>query len=175
MDFHLQQAQSLLAKTPKTIHALLSDLDEHWLQSRESETSWNAHQIMAHLVYAETLHWPSRVRATLSPYAPQTFAPFDMQAQWSLLESNSMQQLLHTFSEQRGINLDMLETLELSDADLDKVALHPSLGSVTLRNVIATWTAHDMAHLVQLGRTFARAYTDAVGPWSQNMSLLRKA
>jgi hypothetical protein len=36
---------------------------------------------------------------------------------------------------------------------------------VTLRQLLATWVAHDLDHVVQISRVLARQYADEVGPW----------
>ena len=62
-------------------------------------------------------------------------------------------------------SLEQLAALDLTDADLDRRGLHPSLGVVTLRNLLATWVAHDLDHVTQISRVIARQYSDEVGPW----------
>ncbi len=175
MPFNLVHSKQLLERTPRSLRALLSELDPSWINLREHDAAWTIHEIVAHLVFAETAHWPARVRAAMSTHSPQTFAAFDQSAQRALVETNTIEQLLYTFEEQRRMNLDLMDALEIGDHDLMRTALHPSLGEVTLQNIVATWTAHDHAHLVQISRTFAKSFADSVGPWAQNMSLLRKS
>ncbi|MCC7185472.1 MAG: DinB family protein, partial [Acidobacteria bacterium] len=45
--------------------------------------------------------------------------------------------------------------------------------TVTLRQLLATWVAHDLGHLVQVSRVLARQYQDAVGPWRAYLSVMR--
>jgi hypothetical protein len=49
------------------------------------------------------------------------------------------------------------------------------LGRVTLRQHLATWVTHDLDHIVQIGRTMARRYGEAVGPWREFIRVLREA
>ena len=56
---------------------------------------------------------------------------------------------------------------------LDLQGLHPELGVVTLRQLLSTWVAHDLDHVVQIARVMARRYTDAVGPWTAYLRVLR--
>jgi hypothetical protein len=49
---------------------------------------------------------------------------------------------------------------------------HPELGPVTLRNLLATWVAHDLNHLGQIARVMAKQYRDAVGPWRQYLPIM---
>ncbi|HEY6109503.1 MAG TPA: hypothetical protein VIV56_11455, partial [Gemmatimonadales bacterium] len=60
----------------------------------------------------------------------------------------------------------------LTDAQLDLPGEHPSLGRVTLRQLLATWVAHDLGHLAQVSRVIAKQYTDEVGPWVQFLPVL---
>jgi len=48
---------------------------------------------------------------------------------------------------------------------LGRPGLHPSLGAVTLRQLLATWVVHDLDHVTQIARVMARQYSEAVGPW----------
>ena len=62
--------------------------------------------------------------------------------------------------------------MRLSEADLDRRGTHPELGVVTLRQLLATWVAHDLDHLVQISRVLARQYTDEVGPWRAYLRII---
>jgi hypothetical protein len=44
---------------------------------------------------------------------------------------------------------------------------------VTVRQLIATWTAHDMGHILQISRVMAKRYKPEVGPWAQYLSVMR--
>jgi hypothetical protein len=73
--------------------------------------------------------------------------------------------LLDEFAELRGQNLATLRGWRLSDAQLALEGEHPDFGAVSLRQLLATWVAHDLGHLAQAARVMARQYRDAVGPW----------
>ena len=77
----------------------------------------------------------------------------------------SLPDLLDEFARAREANLRDLASLMLDDAALDRPGLHPSLGAVTLRQLLAAWVAHDLDHVTQIARVMARQYTDEVGPW----------
>ena len=55
--------------------------------------------------------------------------------------------------------------MPLGDADLDRRGRHPQLGAVTARQLLATWVAHDLDHVMQVSRVLANQYADEVGPW----------
>ena len=61
--------------------------------------------------------------------------------------------------------LQSLAALELQPHDLDRRGTHPDLGVVTLRQLLATWVAHDLDHLMQIARVIGSQFSDEVGPW----------
>ena len=81
--------------------------------------------------------------------------------------------LLDEFAERRADNLVQLRTLDLQPAQLELVGTHPALGRVTLRQLVATWTAHDLAHILQVSRVMAKRYKQEVGPWAEYLSVMR--
>ena len=76
-------------------------------------------------------------------------------------------------TEARAASLQQLRALNLRAEDLGRRGLHPSLGAVTMSNLLATWAAHDMSHLHQISRIMAHQYRQAVGPWSQYLGVLQ--
>jgi hypothetical protein len=49
---------------------------------------------------------------------------------------------------------------------------HADLGPVTLEQLLATWTVHDLNHEAQIVKTLAKRYRDAVGPWRANLGVV---
>ena len=90
---------------------------------------------------------------------------FDRFAQFAASAGRTLPDLLDDFAALRKANLQELRRLNLSPADLDRRGRHPELGIVTLRQLLATWAAHDLDHVVQIARVMARLYSDEVGPW----------
>jgi hypothetical protein len=45
---------------------------------------------------------------------------------------------------------------------------------VTLRQLLATWVAHDLAHLGQISRVMAKQYQEAVGPWRRYLGVMER-
>jgi hypothetical protein len=81
--------------------------------------------------------------------------------------------LLDEFAAGRRENLDYLRALNLQPNQLDLEGVHPTAGRVTLRQLLSTWTAHDLAHLVQISRIMARHYKEQVGPFAQFLSVMK--
>jgi hypothetical protein len=63
----------------------------------------------------------------------------------------------------------------ISSRDLGRRGRHPSLGAVTLSQLLATWAVHDLTHLHQISRVMAHQYREGVGPWSGYLGVLQCA
>ena len=83
-----------------------------------------------------------------------------------------MPELLDTFAALRAENLQALASLPLDGSTLDRRGTHPAFGPVTLRQLLATWVAHDLDHLMQIARILAAQYAEAVGPWRAYLRII---
>jgi hypothetical protein len=79
--------------------------------------------------------------------------------------------LIDRFEELRQEQLGLLREL-VGDEDLDRVGRHPSLGDVTMRELLATWAVHDLDHIAQIYAGLAGSYDEAVGPWKAYLGIL---
>jgi hypothetical protein len=100
------------------------------------------------------------------------FVPFDMEGHHNEKKGKTMGQLLDEFKVLRKENLALLKTLGITGHSLDRTGIHPILGTVTLRELLAAWVVHDLTHIHQLSRVMAKQYDEAVGPWKQFMGVL---
>jgi len=175
MALILDETLSLLARTPITLSALLRDQPEIWSQRNEGENTWSAYDVIAHLAHGERADWIPRVKCILLYGDSQAFQPFDRFAQVRESQEKSLSQLLDDFSQLRAENLATLRAVNLQPSDLERRGLHPSLGPVTMSQLLATWAAHDMTHLHQISRILAHQYRKTVGPWSQYLGVLQCA
>jgi len=101
------------------------------------------------------------------------FPPFDREAQFRDSHGKAFSTLLDEFSALRHQNVSRLRALDLQSAELDLQGTHPALGLVTVRQLLATWTAHDLTHLVQVGRVMAKRYKQEVDPWAEYLSVMK--
>jgi len=83
-----------------------------------------------------------------------------------------LSELLDEFARLRAVNLDTLRGWELTDEELALEGEHPELGTVTLRQLLSAWVAHDLGHVAQTSRVMAKQYRDAVGPWVRFLPVL---
>lgn len=172
-DLALDEATSILERTPATLDALLRDLPSPWLRAHEGGDTWSAFDILGHLIHGEKTDWMIRTRIILQHGARQPFEPFDRFAQFEASRGRTVEELLDEFARLRHANLAALAALNLTPADLERTGRHPDLGSVTLSQLLAAWVAHDLDHVVQICRVLARQYTDAVGPWRAYLRIVR--
>ncbi|HEX4020217.1 MAG TPA: DinB family protein [Acidobacteriaceae bacterium] len=170
--FHLPDAIALLTRTPATLDALLRGLPDIWIRSNEGNDTWNAFDIVGHLAYAERTDWMPRLRILLENGEARPFDPFDRLGQLQESQDKSLEQLLDNFARLRKENLAALQALHLQPQDFARRGRHPSLGVVTLSELLATWAAHDLTHLHQLSRVLAHQYRQAAGPWSAYLGVL---
>ncbi|MEO7996575.1 MAG: DinB family protein [Gemmatimonadaceae bacterium] len=175
MDFDIQTARPLLARTPVVLNALLRDLPEPWITNNEGAETWNPFDVIGHLVHGERSDWIPRVEHILKHGDAVAFTPFDRFAQFNASQGKSLSALLDEFSELRASSLRRLDALALTQTDLSRAGLHPALGKVALGQLLATWTVHDLDHIVQISRCMARNYTEAVGPWREYLRIVRQA
>jgi hypothetical protein len=155
----------ILSRTPATLDALLRGLPNHWATAHEGGDTWSPYDIVGHLIHGETTDWIARARIIIEHGSSRAFERFDRQAQFRDRDAGTLDERLDRFAALRQQNLDVLRSFNLTDADLDRPGLHPDLGPVTLGQLLATWVAHDLDHLMQISRVLGRQYGDAVGPW----------
>jgi uncharacterized damage-inducible protein DinB len=173
MDFQLDRTVQILRATPGTLRALLADLSDPWIRCDEGPDTWSPFDIVGHLIHGERADWIARIRMILEEGAWRTFTPFDRFAQFQESRGKTLAELLDTFEVLREQTLRTLEGMKLTPEQMDLTATHPELGRVTLRQLLATWTVHDLGHIAQIARVMAKGYTDQVGPWGAYLSVLK--
>jgi hypothetical protein len=151
---------------------LLRGLPDDWVTANEGGETWSPFDVIGHLIHGERTDWVPRARIILEHGEARAFDRFDRFAQFEASKGRSLGELLDEFAGLRQQNLRELHGLRLSDADLEKRGRHPELGVVSLRQLLATWVAHDLDHVMQISRVLARQYADAVGPWKAYLRVI---
>ena len=172
MDFSLSSAVPVLARTPKVLDLLLRDLPPPWIAATEGPSTWSPFDVVGHLIHGERTDWMPRVEHLLTHGESKPFQPFNRVAMFEESRGKRLGELLDTFAELRADNLRRLGDLELGDADFERTGLHPELGVVTLGQLLATWVAHDLDHIVQIARVMGKQYSTTVGPWRQYLKII---
>ncbi len=172
MDFRFDDALPILTRTPVVVRGLLAGLPDRWTDAVEGPETWSPFDVVGHLIHGERTDWMPRVEHILRHGDAVPFPSFDREAMFDASKGRSLAELLDTFEQLRRASLARLQALALTEADLERRARHPELGTVTLRQHLSTWVAHDLGHLSQIVRVMARQYTEAVGPWRAYLSIL---
>jgi hypothetical protein len=175
MQYDLEHTAALLERMPAALNALLRDLPEAWTGRNEGGKTWNAVEVVGHLVQAERTNWMVRARTILEAGEKRTFEPFDRSGYLREREGISLGELLDEFARLRAKNLDDLRALKLVPADLQRRGSHPGLGTVTLGQLFAAWATHDLTHLHQISRVMAHQYRETVGSWVTYLGVLHCA
>jgi hypothetical protein len=172
MEFQLEEAIPLLERTPAVLSALLADLPLRWIEAREDPDAWSPAEIVGHLIHGERTDWIPRARIILKQESYRRFDPFDRLGE--LKSDRPLGDRLEEFTELRAGNVATLRGWNLKEKDMELTGEHPEFGTVTMRQLLATWVVHDVSHIAQITRTMAREYTQAVGPWTKYFRVLQR-
>jgi uncharacterized damage-inducible protein DinB len=156
----IEHVQSVLSITPKRWQGLVSTLPIDLLARPPAAGEWSALDCLKHLLDAERLVFPVRIRAFL---AGQNFIDFDPNRQHLELDAQTPEQLVAAFAQMRRESLVLLE--QVTDNDLERTVQHPKFGMVTLGQMLHTWAAHDLMHTVQAERALMQPFMLGSGPW----------
>jgi hypothetical protein len=172
MEFNLDDGAAVLERTPQVLTAMLSGLPPAWTDATEGPDTWSPYDVIGHLIQGERSDWIPRAALILAQGEHRTFTPFDRFAQFEASKGKSLSELLDEFARLRAGNIVTLKAMRLDDAKLALEGEHPKFGGVSLRQLLATWVAHDLGHIVQISRVMARQYRDAIGPWREFLSVM---
>lgn len=170
-DF-LATTTDLLRRTPEVLRALLSGLPEDWTDTTDvPENGWRPRDVVGHLITGELNDWIERTQRILDHGTSLPFDRFDRFAHGDRDADATLDELVEHFARLRAENLARLSEL-VTDADLDRRGTHPSLGEVTLRELLSTWTVHDLDHVAQIFAGMAGSHDAEVGPWKAYLGIL---
>jgi hypothetical protein len=151
--------------------ALLTGLPDRWTSTPDIDGGWRPHDVLGHLISGELDDWMPRTQRILDHGTSVPFDPFDRLAHVERDAGATLDQLIERFAELRIANLAELGQL-ITEADLDLRGTHPSLGEVTLRQLLATWAVHDLDHVAQIYAGLAGSHDADVGPWREYLGIV---
>jgi hypothetical protein len=172
MQFDVEHGTAVLTRTPAVLREMLAGLPSEWTDATEGPDTWSPYTVVGHLIHGERTDWIPRAQIILRQGENRRFTPYDRFAQFRESEGKSLQDLLDEFTSLRKTNLETLRGWQLDDLKLSLEGEHPALGVVSLRQLLSTWVAHDLGHIVQISRVMAKQYRDAVGPWREYLSVM---
>jgi hypothetical protein len=168
----LDESFALLERTPRVVHELVAGLPESWLVARDTADGWTARDVIGHLISAELDDWIPRAERILNDGTSVPFDPFDRFAHVERDRDATLHSLIDRFADLRAQTMARMRELVPDESDLDRVGMHPELGEVTLRQLIATWTVHDLDHVAQIYSALAGSRDADVGPWKAYLGIL---
>ena len=170
-DF-IVETTSILRRTPELLRALLVGVPESWTDTTDvPENGWRPHDVVGHLITGELTDWIDRTQRILEHGTALSFDKFDRFAHAERDTDTNLDELVEHFARLREENLARLAEL-VTEADLDRRGMHPSLGEVTLRELLATWAVHDLDHVSQIFAGMAGSHDAEVGPWKAYLGIL---
>ncbi len=169
---NLSDLRAQLARTPAVIRGLFDGAPDEALAFREAPGAWTPLEVLYHVMDGELDDWIPRVRIILSDAVDKRFVPFDREAGMRRYRGWPAPRAIAEFERLRRESLDALAGFGLTSADFPRTGIHPEFGSVTLGELLACWTTHDLAHIAQISRALVRYHGPAVGPWAKYFSLL---
>ncbi|KAA0546987.1 DinB family protein [Bacillus sp. BGMRC 2118] len=171
MNFNLDEAIEVLERTPLLLTSFLTGMSHSWLNCHEGEGTWNAEEVVDHLIEAEHANWIPRLVTILQVGEQESFPPFDRFAHLKKERNVSIDIKLIEFREIRSENIEKLRKL-IQPEDYEKTGIHPEFGTVKLRELLSTWVVHDLSHVSQIMRVMSKHYREDVGPWKAYLRIL---
>ena len=163
----------VLRRTPAALTGLLGGgLSDFWAKGNYGPDTFSPYDVVGHLLHAERMNWLPRARLILERGTAEPLPTFDRYAMYEASRGKTTDDLLAEFAAERARSLDVLSTLGLTPESLDRRGTHPQLGEVTLGNLIAAWSVHDLGHVHQVAKAMAFQNRDAVGPWRKLLTIL---
>ena len=172
MQYSLERSYEILERTPAVLQSLLAGLSDDWIMTNEGPETFSPYDVVGHLIHGEKTDWTTRMKMILEFGNTKTFIPWNREAMYEESKGKNLQQLLDEFTVLRKENMILFKSLNLTEVDFDRKGMHPVLGEVTLRNLLATWVAHDLTHIAQITRVMAKQYKTEMGPWSEFFRIL---
>ncbi len=172
MSTFLTDTVDVLRRTPRVVSALLTGVPDAWMETPDVTDGWRPRDVVGHLISAEIDDWIPRAERILEDGTSKPFEAFDRFAHVERDVDVPLDRLVEQFAELRTQTLARLNELVTDEADLDRRGRHPSLGEVTLRELLATWAVHDLDHVSQIFAAMAGSHDAAVGPWKDYLGIL---
>ena len=149
-----EAAQRLAANAP-VFGDLIAEVSPEQAVWKPKRSQWSIMEVVNHLADEEVEDFLRRLELTLvDPSVPwPSIDPQGWPAARGYLERD-LGESIERFLGESARSVAWL--LGLSDAGLDRVHEHPSLGQLRAGDLLASWLAHDLIHIRQLTRLHYR-------------------
>lgn len=155
--------RSILSTTPGRWVSLAQNLPAELANRRPLPEEWSALECLAHLLDTERNAFPPRLNNFL---AGETLARYTPPAGYELTGGKQLDTLAAEFAALRAENLQLFD--RLSEADLERTAVHPTHGPVRLRQFLCQWATHDLVHTMQAEKAILQPFLHGLGAWMVN-------
>jgi hypothetical protein len=145
-----QEIGALLDAGAAEIRAEAGALPDAVLRWRPAPGEWCVLEVIGHLIEAEERGFAGRVRRLVAETGPVRFASWD-QDQVARARRDHEQEagrLLDEFARQRAASLRLVTGL--GPTDLARGGEHPTVGRLTVSDLLHEWVHHDRNHLRQI-------------------------
>src|SRR5262245_28804601 len=136
MEVSVPDVVAILSRTPAALRGPLAGLPEEWLDGREGEGTFSPRDVVGHLIHGEKTDWIPRAELIMAG-GHQPFEPFDRFGFREAIRGRAIGDLLDEFESWRARSLQALRTMGPAGRELAHRGLHPELGPVTLRQLLA--------------------------------------
>lgn len=173
MKYQQKEACNILERTPLVLRSLLAGLPTDLIMNNEGADTFSPYDVVGHLIHGEKTDWVVRAKIILEHSLLKPFDPYDRFAQYEESKGKNVEQLLDEFEKIRKESINWLQSIQLTENDLERKGNHPVLGEVSLRNLLSTWVVHDLTHIAQITRVMAKQYKSEMGPWPEFFRILQ--
>ncbi len=142
----------LLAASAATVVAELVSLgdDGGW---RPETGEWSANECVGHLIEAERRGFAGRIRRILSADRPDIPADLESWDPPAVAEARrdhlrAAAELAAEFEDLRADGVGLVRSL--TEADMDRVGVHPTVGPLRVDELLGEWVHHDRNHIRQM-------------------------
>jgi hypothetical protein len=152
----INNVKAVFRITPARLRALMQAFPEDLLHRAPAPGEWSPIEVLRHLIDADRL-LAARTRAAL--------AGEDQPSPLAALENKdaSPLELVAQFEALRAETLILLD--EIQEEQLSLPHTHPTMGLVSLHNLLSYWGGHDLMHLVQIEQALMQPFIPDSGPW----------
>ncbi|MEX2582408.1 MAG: DinB family protein [Gemmatimonadota bacterium] len=165
MHSEIEAAVRSLSTTGAAIRTLASDLSYSEARWKPAPDRWSVLEVVNHLADEEAEDFRARLDILL--HRPDTeFAPIDPPG-WvthRAYAERDMADSLDRFDLERARSLAWLAKIQA--AALGNTREHPRLGTMSGRQMLASWIAHDLLHVRQIARLRYESLAERVGQTS---------
>ncbi len=172
MSTSLADTVDVLGRTPAVLSALLVGIPDAWTETTDVVDGWRPRDVVGHLITGEINNWMPRAERIVQDGTSKPFDAFDRFAHVERDVDEPLDRLIERFADLRTQSLARLDALRIDESDLDRRGVHPTLGEVTLGELLGTWAVHDLDHISQIFAGLAASHDAAVGPWRTNLGIL---